>query len=33
LRDDSDVKKALDILHKPDGYAAIFDAGRVIKAN
>ncbi len=33
LRDDSDVRKALDILHKPDGYAAIFDAGRVIKAN
>jgi carboxyl-terminal processing protease len=33
LRDDSDVKKALDILHKPDGYAAIFDSGRIIKAN
>ena len=33
LRDDSDVNKALDILHKPDGYAAIFDSGRVIKAN
>jgi carboxyl-terminal processing protease len=33
LRDDSDVNKALDILHKPDGYAAIFDSGRIIKAN
>ena len=33
LRDDSDVTKALDILHKPDGYAAIFDSGRIIKAN
>ena len=33
LRDDSDVSKALDILHKPDGYAAIFDSGRIIKAN
>ena len=33
LRDDSDIKKALDILHKPDGYTAIFDAGRIIKAN
>ena len=33
LRDDSDVKKALDILHKPEGYAAIFDSGRIIKAN
>ena len=33
LRDDSDVKEALDILHKPDGYAAIFDAGRIIKVN
>lgn len=33
LRDDSDVKGALDILHKPDGYAAIFDPGRIIKVN
>ncbi len=33
LRDDKDVKSALDILHKPEGYAAIFDAGRIIKAN
>lgn len=33
LRDDSDVSKALDVLHKPEGYAAIFDAGRIIKAN
>ncbi|MDP2337471.1 MAG: S41 family peptidase [Bacteroidota bacterium] len=33
LRDDSDVKKALEVLHKPDGYAAIFNAGRIIKAN
>jgi carboxyl-terminal processing protease len=33
LRNDSDVEKALDILHKPDGYAAIFDSGRIIKAN
>jgi len=33
LRDDSDIKKSLEILHKPDGYAAIFDAGRIIKAN
>jgi len=33
LRDDSDISKALDILHKPDGYAAIFDSGRIIKAN
>ena len=33
LRDDSDVKEAIDILHKPDGYAAIFDSGRIIKVN
>jgi len=33
LRDDSDIKKSLEILHKPDGYAAIFDSGRIIKAN
>lgn len=33
LRDDSDIKKSLEILHKPDAYASIFDAGRVIKVN
>src|SRR5665648_24864 len=33
LRDDSDIEKSLDVLHKPDDYAAIFDAGRIIKAN
>lgn len=33
LRDDSDIKKSLEVLHKPDGYAAIFDSGRIIKAN
>lgn len=33
LQDDSDVKEALSILHKPDGYAAIFDPGRIIKVN
>jgi carboxyl-terminal processing protease len=33
LRGDSDIEKALDILHKPDGYAAIFDSGRIIKVN
>ena len=33
LRDDSDLKKAMDILNKPEIYAAIFDKGRVIKAN
>lgn len=33
LKDDQDVEKALEILHKPDGYAAIFDAGRIIKSN
>lgn len=33
LRDDQDVDKALEILHKPEGYAAIFDAGRIIKSN
>lgn len=33
LREDADIKKALEVLHKPDGYAAIFDAGRIIKAN
>lgn len=33
LREDADVKKALEVLHKPDGYAAIFDAGRIIRAN
>lgn len=33
LKDDEDVEKALEILHTPDGYASIFGAGRVIKAN
>jgi carboxyl-terminal processing protease len=33
LKEDMDIKKAVEILHKPDGYAAIFDAGRIIKAN
>jgi carboxyl-terminal processing protease len=33
LKDDQDVFKALEILHKPDGYAAIFDKGRIIKSN
>lgn len=33
LRDDADVKKAIDMLHKPDGYAAIFEPGRIIKSN
>jgi carboxyl-terminal processing protease len=33
LRDDSDIGKALEVLHKPDGYAAIFSSGRVIKVN
>lgn len=33
LRDDADISNALDLLSKPDGYAAIFDKGRVIKAN
>ena len=33
LKEDMDIKKAVEILHKPDGYASIFDAGRVIKAN
>lgn len=33
LKDDRDIDKALEILHKPDGYAAIFDAGRIIKSN
>ncbi len=33
LRGDSDVNKAVEILHKPDGYAAIFDSGRIIKSN
>jgi carboxyl-terminal processing protease len=33
LRDDSDIKKALDVINKPEVYAAIFDKGRVIKAN
>lgn len=33
LKEEMDIKKAVEILHKPDGYASIFDAGRVIKAN
>jgi carboxyl-terminal processing protease len=33
LKEDMDIKKAIEVLHKPDGYAAIFDAGRIIKAN
>jgi len=33
LKDDQDVDKVLEILNKPDGYAAIFSPGRVIKAN
>lgn len=33
LRDDSDVKKAIDLWSKPDSYASIFDRGRIIKAN
>jgi len=33
LRDDSDITKALEVLHKPDGYAAIFNSGRIIKAD
>lgn len=32
LKEDEDVEKALEILHTPDGYASIFDSGRVIKA-
>jgi len=27
------VKKAIEMLHQPEAYAAIFDAGRIIKAN
>lgn len=33
LRDDADIRKAVEVLHQPDGYAAIFHSGRVIKAN
>lgn len=33
LRDDMDVKKAIELLGKPDSYASIFDKGRIIKAN
>jgi carboxyl-terminal processing protease len=33
LRGDKDVKKAIETLHHPDGYAAIFGSGRIIKAN
>ncbi|MFY9153610.1 MAG: S41 family peptidase [Prolixibacteraceae bacterium] len=33
LRDDQDVVKAIEMLHKPDAFAAIFEAGRIIKSN
>lgn len=33
LREDEDVKKAIEMLHKPDGFAAIFQSGRIIKSN
>ena len=33
LKQDDDIEKALEILHTPQGYASIFDAGRVIKSN
>jgi carboxyl-terminal processing protease len=33
LKGDHDIEKALEILHKPDSYASIFDAGRIIKSN
>lgn len=33
LHDDQDIEKAIETLHKPDAYAAIFDSGRIIKAN
>lgn len=33
LRDDADIDKALETLHNPNAYAAIFDAGRIIKVN
>lgn len=31
LRDDSDIKKALEIVEKPDAYAAVFTPGKIIK--
>ena len=31
LRDDSDIKKALDIVQKPDVYAGVFTPGKIIK--
>jgi len=33
LRDDSTIRQALDVLSKPDGYASLFDKGRIIRAN
>lgn len=33
LRDDLDVKKALEVMHKPESYTSIFDKGRIIKSN
>jgi carboxyl-terminal processing protease len=33
LRNDSDIKKAKEMLEKPEGYAAVFEKGRIIKAN
>ena len=33
LKNDEDVEKALEIFHKPEGYASIFDSGRVIRSN
>lgn len=33
LRDDKDIANALETLHNPQAYAAVFDAGKVIKAN
>jgi len=33
LREDMDLKKALEVINKPEAYMAIFDKGREIKAN
>ncbi len=33
LRDDPEVKKAIEVLHKPEGFASIFESGRIIKSN
>lgn len=33
LLEDQDVLKAIEMLHKPDAFAAIFEAGRIIKSN